>query len=226
MAVEEFLMNTHFTALSITTGQRWVALHNDNGEGGQGTVDNGNADNDGEISDDFLQLGDLETWQNTESPMQQPDNRMVVNSEGKLYAWGRNNSGCLGLGDTTQRTSPVQVGTDTDWQEAANTGGCCVAIKVDGTLWTWGDNSAGQLGTGNTTARQSPAQVGSDTDWAHGLPTGINHDFQVAMKNDGGIYYSGSGTGGLSTVSSFTQIGSEEGFKDAIMIGTGVVAFK
>ena len=226
MAVEQFLMNTHFTALSITTGQRWVALHNDNGEGGQGTVDNGNADNDGEISDDFLQLGDLETWQNTESPMQQPDNRMVVISTGALWSWGRNNSGCLGLGDTTQRTSPVQVGTDTDWLEAANTGGCCVAIKVDGTLWTWGDNSAGQLGTGNTTARQSPAQVGSDTDWAHGLPTGINHDFQVAMKTDGGIYYSGTGAGGLSNVSSFTQIGSEEGFKDAIMIGTGVVAFK
>jgi len=174
MAVEEFLMNTHFTALSITTGQRWVGLHNDQGEAGLGTVDNGNQDNAGEVT--LEQLGDLETWQNTESPMQQPDNRMVVNSEGKLYAWGRNNSGCLGLGDTTQRTSPVQVGTDTDW--------------------------------------------------AHGLPTGINHDFQVAMKTDGGIYYSGTGAGGLSNVSSFTQIGSEEGFKDAIMIGTGVVAFK
>ena len=46
------------------------------------------------------------------------------------------------------------------------------------------------------------------------------------MKNDGGIYYSGSGTGGLSTVSSFTQIGSEEGFVDACMIGFGVVAWK
>ena len=119
MAVEEFLMNTHFTALSITTGQRWVALHNDQGEGGIGTADNGNAGNAGEIST-IVQLGDLETWQNTESPGHGADNRLVVNSEGKLYAWGRNNSGVLGLGNTTQKTSPVQVGTDTDWLEAGS----------------------------------------------------------------------------------------------------------
>ena len=77
----------------------------------------------------LTQLGDLETWQNTESPGHGADNRLVVNSEGKLYAWGRNNSGVLGLGDTTQKTSPVQVGTDTDWLEAGSVSQCECGYK-------------------------------------------------------------------------------------------------
>ena len=40
----------------------------------------------------------------------------------KLYAWGENTSGRLGLNDTTDRHVPTQVGTDTDWS-ASNGGG-------------------------------------------------------------------------------------------------------
>ena len=35
--------------------------------------------------------------------------------DGTLWAWGRNNYGELGLGDATNRSSPVQVGALTDW---------------------------------------------------------------------------------------------------------------
>ena len=218
MAVQTFLMNGHLNALAITTGQRWSALENNQGESGLGD----NNDN----KSTFAQVGSLTTWQNTESNLNGPDNRLVVNSEGKLYAWGRNNSGVLGLGDTSERTSPVQVGSDTDWLEAAQVASASMAIKTNNTIWTWGDNASGQQGRGNTTSSQSPAQVGSDTDWAHVLGTGINNDFLLAMKLDGSIYYSGTGTGGLGNVTSFTQIGSEDGFKDVLMIGFGLVGFK
>lgn len=33
----------------------------------------------------------------------------AIDSQGNLYAWGYNNYGQLGLGDTTQRTTPVQI---------------------------------------------------------------------------------------------------------------------
>lgn len=36
-----------------------------------------------------------------------------------LRTWGRNNYGQLGLGDTTTRSVPTQVGTDTDWATIA-----------------------------------------------------------------------------------------------------------
>ncbi len=218
MAVLQYLMMGRAAAgRTIITGQRWGALENGQGELGLGNTSE---------TTSMTRLGSETYWQNTESPGQGGDNRSVVNSEGKLYMWGRNNSGCLGLGDTTTRSSPVQLGTDTDWQEAGITAGACAAIKTNGTLWTWGENSTGALGAGNTTSRSSPAQVGSDTDWSHVLPMASNLDALFVMKSDGSIYYSGSGTQGLSTVNTFNQIGSEDGFVDACMIGFGVVAWK
>jgi len=220
MAVQQFLMMGRSASVgrTITTGQRWVGLQNNYGQSGLGDA----TDNKSTIT----QLGSLETWQNTESPGQGGSNRNVVKSDGTLWGWGRNNSGVLGLGDTTQRTSPVQVGALTDWLEAGNIGGAAMAIKTDNTLWTWGENYIGQLGHGNTTSRTSPVQVGSGTDWAHTLPTGANHDWLVVMKTDGGIYYSGTGTSGLGNVSSFTQIGTETGFTDVTLTGLALVAWK
>ena len=98
------MMGRRASGRTVLTGQRWAGVHNDNGECGFGNTNN--------IAT-IAQLGDLETWTNKET-CGRPDSRLVVNSEGTLYAWGNNGSGQLGLGDTTQRTSPVQVGTDTD----------------------------------------------------------------------------------------------------------------
>ena len=40
-------------------------------------------------------------------------------AEYDLYAWGRNQNGQLGLGDVTNRSSPVQVGALTTWNKVA-----------------------------------------------------------------------------------------------------------
>ena len=39
-----------------------------------------------------------------------------------LYDWGFNNAGQLGLGDTTNRSSPTQIGSLTNWS-VLNAGG-------------------------------------------------------------------------------------------------------
>jgi alpha-tubulin suppressor-like RCC1 family protein len=105
-----------------------------------------------------------------------------------------------------------------------------MAIKTNGTLWTWGNGASGAQGRGNTSSSNSPAQVGSDTDWFKLLHTGLNVDALFAMNDAGEIYHSGTGVGAgitaLGNVSSFTQIGSDDGFTDAILIGTGLVAYK
>ena len=62
--------------------------------------------------------------------------RMLVPSvptEGYLYSWGLNSSGRLGLGDIVNRSSPVQVGTDTDWASVSGGGSHTHAIKTTGT---------------------------------------------------------------------------------------------
>jgi len=207
MAVQQYLMmGRAASGRKIITGERWVFGNNAYGIGGVG--------NDTGLSLP-LQVGALENWQNTEQPGGHVANCCTVKSDGTLWTWGRNNNGTLGLGDTTTRSSPVQVGSDTDWLEGQNYGGVMMALKQNGTLWGCGDNSTGQLGNGNTTTISSLVQSGSDTDWVHLV--GSDANWTIAMKSNGALYYSGTGTIiGLSNVSTHTQIGSETGFTDAI----------
>ena len=54
-----------------------------------------------------------------------------------LYSWGENTLGQLGLGNTTNYSSPKQVGALKNWLEIANNYRTVAAIKTDGTLWSW-----------------------------------------------------------------------------------------
>ena len=47
-------------------------------------------------------------------------------------AWGPNNIGNLGTNNTTQVSTPVQVGTLTNWSKGKLNGLCGFAIKTDG----------------------------------------------------------------------------------------------
>ena len=78
---------------------------------------------------------------------------------GSLYSWGGNSLGLLGQGDTTNRSSPVQVGTSS-WTMVRGGVSAIVALRSDSTLWAWGSNNAsGPLGDGSTLSRSSPVQV-------------------------------------------------------------------
>ena len=111
----------------------------------------------------------------------------------RLYAWGGNGNGQLGLGDTTNRSSPTQVGSLTNWISVAAGSYHSLAVKTDGTLWSWGWNSSGQLGLGDVTQRNSPVQVGALTNWK--FVTG-GDEFSLAIKTDGTLWSWGSGSSG------------------------------
>jgi len=128
-----------------------------------------------------------------------------------LYAWGNNSVGQLGQGDTTSRSSPVQVGALTAWSKIGSGADCSIAIKTDGTLWAWGSNTAGQLGDGTQTNRSSPVQVGALTTWATVFPKGqVTH----AIKTDGTLWawgfgsYGSLGVGNTTNYSSPVQVGA------------------
>jgi len=137
----------------------------------------------------------------------------AIKTDGTLWTWGYNGWGTLGLGDASDRSSPCQVGSGTNWAQVSNTM-CVVAIKTDGTMWTWGINNNGNLGLGDTTARSSPVQVGALTTWSK-ISAGIGHI--AAIKTDGTLWtfgYNrygqlGLGDGGTGTNrSSPVQVGS------------------
>jgi alpha-tubulin suppressor-like RCC1 family protein len=89
----------------------------------------------------------------------------AVKTDGTLWIWGFNNLGQLGLGDSDNRSSPVQVGSLTNWKQTSIGSNHTSCIKTDGTLWGWGFNVYGQLGLGDSNSPNSPVQVGTLTDW-------------------------------------------------------------
>ena len=131
-----------------------------------------------------------------------------------LFAWGENNFGQLGQGDITNRSSPTQVGSLTDWIDVATISQSTYAIKANGTLWAWGVNQFGQLGDGTITYRSSPVQVGALTNWLYAkMDHGIASSVRV-VKADGTLWAWGQnnfgqlGDGTTTNRSSPVQIGS------------------
>ena len=130
----------------------------------------------------------------------------------KLFAWGKNSGGELGLNDVVFRSSPTQVGSGTTWSSLGGvTNYASAAIKTDGTLWTWGSGIYDQLGHNNTVNRSSPTQVGSSTTWSKVCNAAYTF---LAIKTDGTLWTWGYGARGVSGLndqvyrSSPTQVGS------------------
>lgn len=118
--------------------------------------------------------------------------RAATGAGGSLYAWGYNTSGQLGQGNTTNRSSPVQVGTATSWTDAS-TADHTIAIQSSGSLWAWGAGSDGRLGDGTTVNKSSPVQIGSLTNWSTAQAQRFG---ALALKTDGTLWSWGSGTFG------------------------------
>ena len=156
----------------------------------------------------------------------------------KLFVWGMNAHGGLGLGDTTNRNSPVQLGDIGDWDKATVTGrGHSLFIKPDKTLWAAGRNTYGQLGTGNTTSYSSPVQIGSLDTWnviatTYQSTGGFDKGSSAAIKTDGSLWTWGRnqtgslGLGDTTDRSSPTQVGALTNWKKISLGRSWMLALK
>jgi alpha-tubulin suppressor-like RCC1 family protein len=107
-----------------------------------------------------------------------------VKSDGSLWAWGLNDSGQLGLGDTTTRTTPTRVGSASDWISVFSGSHHSYALNASGELYAWGYNDFGQLGLGHKKPRLTPAKV-AGAGWTKVSPGPLDC---LAIKTDGSLW--------------------------------------
>ena len=136
-------------------------------------------------------------------PASAASNSITTQLSKLIFTWGRNNTGQLGDGTTTDRSSPVQIGGAV-WSLLPNqTYQHTAAITGGGDLWFWGQNDRGQLGDGTTTNRSSPVQIGGSAGWAS-ISGGVSAESSAAIKTDGTLWVwgtDGSGQLGLGSTS-------------------------
>ncbi len=112
------------------------------------------------------------------------DHSLAIKTDGTLWAWGRNNSGQLGISNEVDKNTPVKIGEDTYIAISAG-GDHSLAIKTDGTLWAWGGNSSGQLGDVTNTASSIPVPVSIGNTYT-AISAGRDHS--LAIKTDGTLW--------------------------------------
>ena len=139
------------------------------------------------------------------------DHTFILKNDGTLWGCGDNSYGRLGLGDTTNRNTFIQVTANADDIKEVYCGAFYTLIlKNDGTLWGTGYNDHGEIGLGDTNNRTTFTQITTNTDDIKQVYCGASHNF--ILKNDGTLWscgynnFGGLGLGNNTTRTTFTQV--------------------
>jgi len=121
----------------------------------------------------------------------------------KLYSWGNNASGQLGIGNTNTVNGIQTVkyqGADLTGIVAISTGlNHNLVLNSSGSIYNWGDNSAGQLGNSTTTDKTNPIQpkkADAVTTLTNVIAIASGANFNLALDSNGSVWSWGAGGNG------------------------------
>ncbi|MCA9612330.1 MAG: hypothetical protein KC586_06190, partial [Myxococcales bacterium] len=117
----------------------------------------------------------------------------------RLWCWGSNDDGMLGVGDTMRRVEPTPVGAFDDWT-TVDAGGAfsfeshTCALRSSGWLYCWGSNTSGQLGLGLSGEDVlTPSRVGVERDW---ISIAVGGGFTCGVRGTGTLWCWGTNSQG------------------------------
>jgi alpha-tubulin suppressor-like RCC1 family protein len=108
----------------------------------------------------------------------------VVTEDGDLYSFGFNSNGELGLGDTSNRTTPHRVNLGNQKVKSLSAGGESMIILTESNkLFVWGYNSYGQLGLGHTSHSSAPSEIKIENKKIKSIHSGFESIFIITKDN-------------------------------------------
>ncbi|MCI5604895.1 MAG: hypothetical protein MR413_04525, partial [Clostridia bacterium] len=150
-----------------------------------------------------------------------PSHVLAVDIDGHVWAWGDNSYGKLGIGNTSQTTTPTMVKglngvgylENIDKVAAGNVNSA--AIGKDGVVYVWGDNTHGQRGIElkgsnySTVPRYTVkgASAGDNPDGALNdfIDITIGSNFISALRKDGNVFSWGNSDNGQTAKGLYTE---------------------
>ena len=118
---------------------------------------------------------------------------LVLLDNGEVHAWGLNDVGQLGVGDSLSRTAPTKVTLPRPAIAVTAGRQFSLALLDDGRVFAWGANDLGQLGNNSREVSLLPVQVSVLTDVVQ-IAAGNSH--ALALRADGSVWAWGANVSG------------------------------
>ncbi|KAJ7392624.1 RCC1 and BTB domain-containing protein 1 [Desmophyllum pertusum] len=145
---------------------------------------------------------------------------LALTNDGEVFAWGYNNCGQIGLGNTNNQTLPRKINSAIIGSKKISIIACgqtsSMALSDAGELFAWGYNGNGQLGVGNNANQLTPCKViGLVGTITTQIVCGYAHS--LALSDAGCLYawgansYGQLGTGNKAHLVTPTKIGLDKG---------------
>ncbi|MBN2235431.1 MAG: putative Ig domain-containing protein [Opitutales bacterium] len=122
-----------------------------------------------------------------------PFHAVADNGEARVFGFGDNSFGALGLGETEYIEYPTAVPVSSRIVKSVGQGVHCLFLDMDGRLWGTGHNAIGQLGLGDLINRNSATLIPTNGKVIT-MAVGISHS--VFVTEDGKLWGMGFNTKG------------------------------
>ncbi|NDI34413.1 RCC1 domain-containing protein [Chengkuizengella sediminis] len=167
-------------------GEVWTWGRNDYGQLGDGTTKSKSNPVSVLVDDEGNKLS------NITAIVAGVEHNLALDGEGKVWSWGRNNKGQLGVDPSLGHSKVALMVEELNNIQAIAIGHeYSLALDDNGEVWSWGRNEDGQLGDGTLEDKFTPVPVlvdneGNKLSNISAISAGYNHS--LAMDDDGKIW--------------------------------------